>query len=272
MKHSLSIVAMLLAIAAAIGKTPHSMASELTSLQAESGSSDALRARSIEAISYLWVPGMKGTISRSGRSAEVSESVGDTLRNVIDNFKLAFSGRLEFRADPFVLFADVMYVALEDPDVNSPAAGPGDVEFSEAIVETGIAWTAIDKSVDGSRSHRLRVEPLLGIRGYYLSLNLDFPLAGVDVSGERFWADGLAGVRTSLDVTDDLSLFARADVGTGGSDLAWNVIVGARLRLGDHGAVYGGYRVLDIDYDDGGQRFEFDIRMAGPFVGVGFTF
>jgi hypothetical protein len=227
---------------------------------------------SFDVLTYAWVPGMEGTVSRAGRTANVSESVADAFEAASEYLKLGFTAHIDARRDCLVVFGDLMYLALEDTDINSRVIGPGEVEFSMAIGEIGVAYSIVDEPLGQTGTRRFRVDPLVGVRGYYLSLDLEFPFAGVDVSGERFWVDGFAGLRSSIDVTDRLTLFARADLGAGGSDLSWNVLVGGKLRVFDHGAIYAGYRWLDIDYQDGGTDFEFDVRLAGPFLGIGLTF
>jgi len=51
-------------------------------------------------------------------------------------------------------------------------------------------------------------------------------------------------------------------------------MVGGRLKVFKSGALLAGYRWLDVDYETGSGRskFEFDVRMHGPFIGFSIFF
>lgn len=224
---------------------------------------------------YLWIPAQDGTMTVKGRETTSSTSVGDTLDTTLDNFKMGFSGHFEARRERLALFTDVMYIALENEELRHPDYGLGEIEFTEFIGEVGAAYAIIDKPVAGDESRRFRLEPLAGVRMYYLDLELSFDLAG-SFSGDQAWADVFGGLRASVDVAERVSLFGRFDLGAGGSDFVWNAILGGEVRLGKHKHILltGGYRWLDIDYEDGSgdDRFAFDMLLHGPFLGVGLTF
>ncbi len=227
-------------------------------------------------VGYLWIPAMDGTITIRGRSADVSTSVSDTFDTTFDNFKMGLSGRVEARHDKLTVFGDMMYVALEDERVKHPALGEGEFEFDEGFFELGLAYAVIDKPIGGDESRRFRLEPLAGARIYYLDLELSFDDAAIKASGDELWVDGFGGLRASVDVAERLNLFGRFDIGAGGSDFAWNAVLGADLKLGKHKRIslLGGYRWLDVDYENGSgdSKFQFDVLMHGPFLGLGFTF
>jgi hypothetical protein len=225
-----------------------------------------------ELVLYAWVPGVEGEVSARGRTTSVSQTVAESFESLREHLKLAASAHLEARNGPLVLFGDIMYAALEDDDIRSRVIGPGEVTFRHAFGELGAAFSIVDEPFGENGKQRFRVEPLVGVRGYYMNLELDFPAARIDASRSKSWVDGFVGVRTSVDVTEEICLFARLDVGKGGSDRAWNLLLGGKLRVFDGGAIYAGYRWLDIDYDEGGTDFEFDARLAGPFVGFGVSF
>ncbi len=78
-----------------------------------------------------------------------------------------------------------------------------------------------------------------------------------------------------LDLTDDLSLVFRGDIGGFGvgSDLTWNV---AGLLLYDFdlfgmdASVATGYRALYQDFEDGSgaNKFAYDVTTQGPILGM----
>lgn len=224
---------------------------------------------------YLWVAGMDGDVTARGREADVDVSVADGFDNLVDNFKLAITGHLEARRDRLALFGDVAYISLEQ-DVERRILGEGTIDTAQGFFELGIGYTVIDEPLPNHPSRRFRLEPIAGARMYYLDMELSFDSIDRTFGDDKLWVDGFVGLRSSVDIADRLSLFGRFDIGAGGSDLAWNAVLGADLKLGKHKRVslLGGYRWLDVDYDDGSgdNKFVFDVLMHGPFVGLGFTF
>jgi len=90
-------------------------------------------------------------------------------------------------------------------------------------------------------------------------------------SSANIW-DGFIGVRFTGKMTESISAHARADIGTGDSDMVWNAILTVDWRYTDWGSVFAGYRWLDYDFNKGGGPDEFgiNIRGEGPIVGLGF--
>ncbi|QYK49787.1 MAG: hypothetical protein KF838_08015 [Phycisphaeraceae bacterium] len=226
-------------------------------------------------VTYLWVPAMEGDLTVRGREADVNVSVGDSFENLVDNFKFAITGHIEARKDRFSIFGDIMYLATED-DVDRPIIGDGDIDVSQGFFEAGVAYAVVDNPVNNNNARRFRVEPLAGVRLYYLDMEVNFDALSRNPGRDEVWVDGFIGVRTTIDLAERVTGFARFDIGAGGSDLAWNVILGLDAHLGKHKrlSLVGGYRWFDVDYDDGSgnQKFEFDVLMHGPFLGLGFTF
>lgn len=226
-------------------------------------------------VTYLWVPAMDGTLTVRGREADVDVSVGDSFENLVDNFKFALTGHIEARKDRFMIFGDIMYLATED-DVDRPIIGDGDIDVSQGFFEAGVSYAIVDNPINDNAARRFRIEPLAGVRLYYLDMEVNFDALSRSPGRDEMWVDGFVGARTSIDLAERLTAFARLDIGAGGSDLAWNVILGLDAHLGKHKrlSLVGGYRWFDVDYDDGSgsDKFEFDVLMHGPFLGLGFTF
>lgn len=233
------------------------------------------RAWTFSFTTYLWVAGMDGSVTARGREADVDMSVGDAFDNLVDNFKLAITGHLEARHERLALFGDIAYISLEE-DVERRVLGEGTLDTTQGFFELGAAYAIIDKPLPNHPSRRFLLEPLAGARLYYLDMELSFDSIDRSLGDDKVWIDGFVGLRSSVDVADRLAIFGRFDIGAGGSDLAWNAVLGADVKLGKHKRVslLGGYRWLDVDYDDGSgdEKFEFDVLMHGPFLGLGFAF
>jgi len=88
------------------------------------------------------------------------------------------------------------------------------------------------------------------------------------LSGSENWTDPIVGARLKYNVTDALGLSLRGDIGGFGvgSDLAWSTTALADYSLSERWKLIGGYRVLDIDYENGERGL--NARMAGPVIGL----
>jgi hypothetical protein len=108
----------------------------------------------------------------------------------------------------------------------------------------------------------VEVQGPLGIRSFS---------AGADRS--RDWVDPFLGGRVLWRPSEKWLMGFRTDVGgfTVSSDFTFNVNAEVAYRINEWLFVNGGYRALYTDYEtgSGNDRFEFDMWLHGPWVGVG---
>lgn len=230
---------------------------------------------SLRVTPYLWIPAQEGTVAIRGNSADVSLSVADTLDTVTDNFNFAASLNLELERGRWTILADAMYLSIEAENTPLPS-GTANIRQDQGIFELGAAFAAlIHRTGDGVADDGIsvRIEPLAGVRVHHLELEIDTSASGA-FSGNQTWADAFAGVRGRVELSDRVALFARADVGVGGSDLTWNALAGVQFGVTDGIALIAGYRALDIDYSDGhgADRFRYDVTLHGPFLAATLSF
>ncbi len=88
--------------------------------------------------------------------------------------------------------------------------------------------------------------------------------------------DPLLGARVRRALNDRWQAHLRGDIGGFGvgSDFTWNLEVDASVRVTERLSLIFGYRVLNIDYDEGVglQRFLFDAGISGPRFGMALSF
>jgi opacity protein-like surface antigen len=100
----------------------------------------------------------------------------------------------------------------------------------------------------------------------------------IDLGGDREWWDMFVGPRSTWQATEELALFARGDVGGFGigssSQLTWQIKAGGEYAISKYAFLELGYRLLDIDYEEGSgsDKFRFDVQMGGPYMGLGVKF
>jgi hypothetical protein len=97
-------------------------------------------------------------------------------------------------------------------------------------------------------------------------------LPGFDVSQRKTWAAPVVGVRGVANITQKFFLAGKFDIGGAGigADLTTQLYGAAGYSFTKHFALLGGYRWLQVDYDDD-EGFLFDTQMNGIMIGAKFS-
>jgi hypothetical protein len=227
---------------------------------------------------YLWALSLDGDVTVKGRKSDVDVGFGDILDELNFAGMIAFSGR----KGHWGFWGDVIYANLGhsthiglipvDPDMDMlMLTGGGSYRLG--------TWALSDRP--GKEVPTVAVDALAGVRYTYLYLKLDFknvPLP--DPSGDEGWVDPFIGVRSLWHLSKRWDLSLAGDVGGFGvgSDFTWHVdgLIGYRFGLfgEDNAQIFGGYRALYQDYTDGrgSDKFEWDVIMHGPILGLSISF
>ncbi|NQT70189.1 MAG: hypothetical protein HQ552_11475 [Desulfobacteraceae bacterium] len=180
----------------------------------------------------------------------------------------AFSFHFEAGKNKWNLFTDYLYAEYTSKDVTGPVGFlKGQNELTLHLTEFGGTYSLIEKP-------KYKLEVLAGIRHLNVKnkftfdkSNLFSPLEG----SANIW-DGFGGARFARKLTEGISAHARADIGTGDSDVVWNIVLSMEWRYNAWGSIYAGYRWLNYDFNElnGNDEFGINIRAEGPGVGLGF--
>jgi hypothetical protein len=82
--------------------------------------------------------------------------------------------------------------------------------------------------------------------------------------------DGIMGVQGTLTLNDKWFLDYHADVGTGQSDLTWQLAAGIGYRINERWNAFALYRHLRWDFDSDSALDHLEFR--GPMLGASFGF
>lgn len=208
---------------------------------------------------YLWAAGLDGSTQAGPVSADLDVSFSD----IVDALEGGILLHVEGEADRWGFMGDLLYLALEEGADFGPVRV--DAKVSEAILEAGAMYKI---------NEQLRV--LGGVRYINLEVELDVqagPLVG-EINAQPDWADVFVGARWEYPLNERWGIRLRGDIGGfglgGSSDLSWQ-LVGLLTYEPSARFVWGfGYRILDIDYEDG--PFAYDVRTGGIEAGVGYRF
>jgi hypothetical protein len=221
---------------------------------------------------YLWAAGISG---ETVRGAEIDVDF-DTL---LDNLDMGFMGAIEARRGPWSAVADVVYLnvgADKGATVKVPVAPDSLVAVD---VDAGVKTRGWALNLLGAytvlQGERGSVDLLAGAR--YLELKAEFDLrlrapaqqlaAGRSVLG-TVW-DGVVGVKGQVRLDDRWYLPFYADVGTGDSDLTWQLFGGVGYAF-DWGEVSLVYRHIDWQFE--GNRGLDNLSFSGPAAAVTWRF
>jgi len=163
---------------------------------------------------FLWGASIGGT---SSAGDDVDISFGD----LIDNLDFAFMGKLAARRDRWTLFADLVYLDVED-GVNTTANIVGRPVKTDIEVQLKGFTSTLGGAYRIWETGSTDLSLLAGARYLRLETDLDIDI-GSGISQEysdsgHVW-DGIVGLRGKTDLSDKWYVHYYVDVGTGDSDL-----------------------------------------------------
>ncbi|HKU86890.1 MAG TPA: hypothetical protein VJV77_11195 [Casimicrobiaceae bacterium] len=214
---------------------------------------------------YAWLAGFDGTAGitgapGSGGRVDVDTGFGDIKQ-------AGAMVNLGWRGGRFSAFGDWTYanVKTDAPTPFTTLYAGADAKISGNIVEANGGYDLL-----GTPGTSLDIYG--GVRYYDLDIDLSLReglLPGVGIGKGSNWVDGVVGVRWQTRFTPNWEAYATADVGAGGSDLAWQLlgVVGYRFSWG---TVFAGWRHLHVKYEK--DSFKLDAALTGPLVGASFRF
>jgi hypothetical protein len=212
---------------------------------------------------YLMAAGMDGKVGIGPLSADAHLDFSD----LVDQLKLGMMVAYAAQSDSWTLGVDAIYMNLEASKIAN-AGVSFDSEATQRLL-----------SVDGAYRLGPRFEVLAGLR--YNALDADVTVAGLP-GGSRAagrsesWIDPYVGGRYTLPFADRWTFTLRADVGGFGvgSDSAWQFVSRFNWSTTPKLDVLFGYRIIDVDYDDGegADRFLYDVRSSGPVIGAAYHY
>jgi hypothetical protein len=233
---------------------------------------------------YLWAISMDGSVTVRGLEADVDVSFND----IWDELNFAFMLENEARKGHWGVWGNTIYSNLGDSDVEGPA-GLAKIDPSVTALWQELGgfyrlgtWDLEDTS--GNKTPTVTVDAYGGGRYTYLDTKIDFEgvFSGFvkNIDQDKSWVEPLVGVRTIWDFYERWTLTLAGNIGgvAFGSDFAWSTsgLIGYQFNLfgEDNARVFAGYRALSQDYTDGSgsNKFEWDVTLHGPILGLAIRF
>jgi len=226
---------------------------------------------------YLWLPSIDGDLKYT-----LPGGGGDVLpidsSKVLDSLNMTFMGAFEARYNKLSFFTDLVYLDLSNSKNTEIIVGPDPGVPVGVYADLGITGWMITGAAgyDVVQTDRVRLAVIGGLRYFTLDTDANLSLTGpgpldpqTSLSESTDLWDGIVGVRGAFMLNEHWYLPYYADIGTGDSDLTWQLFGGIGYQFG-WGDVKLGYRYLKYDQD--GDKFLQDFEFYGPIFGVGFRF
>lgn len=209
---------------------------------------------------YVYMTNMSGQSQFGPIVAPVSVRFGD----ILDHLDFAAMGNLNAQNDQWAVNIDLMYAKLG-------ATGQKREQFSVDI-QQGIYAGIVARRIDD------HAEVYVGARYVTLDLGIKSNFGPVIQRSRGVdWVDPIVGMRFNAPFNDKLSLNVMADVGGFGLGADYDIQVWPTLQMklgqGRWRADLG-WRLNYLNYstDDGPARFDYDMLLYGPTLGVSYTF
>lgn len=214
---------------------------------------------------YVWIPGVDGSVGTPGGGTSEGDRVSADFQ---PDLKLG-GAMLNFswREARFTAFGDWTYA-----NVRADAATPRGALYSSAsgqlignVVQLFSGYQLLDAA-------GMKLDAFVGGRGYGITGRLKFDegaASAASTSTYELWFDAAAGLRWTAVFAEHYVVYARGDVGAGGSSFTWQAygVGGYRFAWGD---LIAGWRHLYVDKGDGDLQLR--LALSGPVIGANFLF
>ncbi len=208
---------------------------------------------------YAWMTAVDGTVGVGPLEAEVDASFSD----VLEGLDFAFMAALRSEQGPWVWTVDVFTANLTN-DFARNVTVKTDQQMLRATggvrLESGMEFFIGARAMDIRNTVKIRLPDS----------------TAVSRKGSKSWVDPIVGMGYRSDLSDRLQLVATADVGGFGiaSDLSWSATAMLRYHFSERFSMSGGYRILDIDYEEGSgnRKFRYDADTSGPAIALAWQF
>jgi hypothetical protein len=206
-------------------------------------------------LSYLWFPGVSGTVGAKGYSTRVAVSPSD----VLSHFNIGLMGSFEPQYKRWSLPIDFVWVKLSDDKAFIRLPGYS----AKATLKEGIFTQKVNYLVLNGKMVQIRATA--GVRGWYVSENLQLQPPtppNFSVGTSQGWADVVGGANIIVPFSPKIAVFITGDAGGGGANVDYQVASFANYQIKPKWGIGVGYRYLDVNYRNSIQNV-IDIHTSG---------
>lgn len=218
-----------------------------------------------DVVLYGWLTGLEGEM---GIGDAATFPVAASFQELLEYVDFASALHFEAREPHAVLITDVAYFNLgaEREAMVLKQTVSIDMDVQEWVVELGAGYRITPE-----------IDLILAGRWYLFEFGAgtNSPWGSSSFDSSHDWGDVYAGARYTASFMEKWTVSARADVGTGGSELALFGNLLLAYRFTDLISAGVGWRGLSIERKpdrDNGDYLLYDMTQSGAGIGVGFSF
>ena len=211
---------------------------------------------------YAPLMGLEGDVGVAGLAPN---HVDVPFDEILDHLDGGLSGAFEARKDRWSITADAIWLKL------SASANPIASSYVRFSQDQIMASLSVGYEIYGTESSSLDLVVGAALNSIDVDLDLFTPNLPVTVrsgSGSQEWIDPFVGLRFLQRLGDRWSIFANGTYGgfDVSSDEYWQALAGIAYRISDSTSIALAYRVISVDYHQGG--FVYDTETSGPNLGL----
>jgi hypothetical protein len=233
-----------------------------------------------QATIYGWFPSLEGTADfPTGGTGSASVDADQ----IIDDLKFALMGTFGMKKGQWGLWTDLLYADVGGSKqatlgfANTPGVLPIDVNADLSLDIKSWAWT-VAGTYELAKTPKYVADLVFGARLLDVEQTLDWTLSGsgplgLTASGSKTvnadnW-DAIVGIKGHAYLGSEQKWFIpyHLDVGTGQSDLTWQINAGIGYRY-NWGTLVASWRYLDYEFESGDPIQS--LTLSGPLIGATF--
>lgn len=215
---------------------------------------------------YAWLAGLEGDVTVNGTKADFEKSASD----LFDATEIGGSLRLSASYDRVMILglADYFSLSTDELDVEDrPERGTLDSDLS--LLEVAAGYT-----LDGWMEDQT-FTVCVGVRQTTIENELT-PTGGTTTSRDTDLTDPMFYVLPSMPMfpsrIDGLRFNPVLGVGSGDSELVYELFPQIQYQLCDYAAARFGYRTVGYHFEGDGNDNELNVSLSGLTLGLGLTF
>jgi hypothetical protein len=207
-----------------------------------------------QSLSYLWFPGMSGSVGARGYNTSAHISPADILKNTNIGIMGAFEADHGRWGVPF----DYVWAKLQDKQsfINFPGYS-AKATVKEGFFTPKATYLVVDRV--------LKIRATTGLRVWHLGENLQLtpPSAPAFSFGtSQNWVDVVSGANIVVPFSPKIFVMMLGDAGAGGANLDYQAAAFVNYQIKPKWGIGLGYRYVDINYRNS-NHVVFDTHQSG---------
>jgi opacity protein-like surface antigen len=197
-------------------------------------------------LSYLWFPGIHGSIGARGYEASAHVSPSD----LISHFNFGIMGSFEAQYNRWGFPVDYVWAKLGDNKTLTNFPGyTANPTVKEGFLTPKVTYLLVD-------GERIKIRATAGIRYWHAGANLKLTPPGspsVSVGSSVNWVDFVGGANIMAPLSPKIAFMMLGDAGGGGANVDYQVAGMLNYQIKPKWGIGLGYRYVDINYRNSNQ-------------------